>query len=436
MDKTLLNVLEFLKEGHNPIPEHLWRDIENVVQKIYIPIIKVGSERPCEVSDFEKYLPDLERRLKNILIVLTEIERKFGVDEKILSKQRAVSILLLCGEHACQDKWTTNNTIQLCEDLLQIVYRFWHCSSLSELLNGAKYEALFTPALLALRPKLLKNTWKTFPAAVSCYRWLLFNVKSPHLGQHLASVVPTALIILDDFVPENKVLGIRCLQHITDNVTRAELGWHGHGEVIYKSLEPLIYERDASIIEPLISCLIVVLDKVDGGYIKEQTNYEWNRYDEVLDRLLQKMELEDRLALRLAYVKSLPSLVETASLRMCRWSNRFLRICARYLEVAGFSEHGEAPHVLEAVRAFVIHCWPLVPHHAPAMLHMLLRLLYDMTEVENTSVCHLIEECLTLVVKIAPSECQIVCKDITTHTRFNALFAAVVDRVFPSVQIT
>ena len=59
-----------------------------------------------------------------------------------------------------------------------------------------------------------------------------------------------------------------CLQ------TRTELGWHGHGNVIYKTLEPLLYDRDASIIEALVPCLVVVLGKVDGGYVKDQTNYE------------------------------------------------------------------------------------------------------------------------------------------------------------------
>ncbi|KAJ9574524.1 hypothetical protein L9F63_008297, partial [Diploptera punctata] len=344
--EALLHVVQFLNEGHYSLPGHLWLDIENVVQKTFIPLIKIGTERPCEASDFEKYLPDIELKLKNLVITFAEIEKKCGVD-KVFPKNLAVNILLLCGEHASQDSWTSDKTIQLCEDLLEILYKFWHCSSVSELLTGAEYEALLSPALLALRPKLLKNTWKTFPAAISCYHWLLFHIKSPHLGPHLTSVVPTALIILDDFVPENKILGIRCLQHITDNATRTELGWYGHGDVIYKSLERLIYERDAIIIEPLISCLIVVLNKLDGGYIKDQNNYEWSRYDEILDKLLQQMELEDRLALRMAYVKHLPALVQASGLRMCRWSNKFLKVCSRYLEVAGFSEQREAPYVLQ-----------------------------------------------------------------------------------------
>jgi hypothetical protein len=56
--------------------------------------------------------------------------------------------------------------------------------------------------------------------------------------------------------------------------TRTELGWSGHGDVIYKALEPLLYQREAAIIQPLVSCLITVLGKVEGGYIKDEANYK------------------------------------------------------------------------------------------------------------------------------------------------------------------
>lgn len=56
--------------------------------------------------------------------------------------------------------------------------------------------------------------------------------------------------------------------------TRTELGWNGHGDVIYTALEPLLYQREAAIIQPLVSCLITVLGKVVGGYIRDEPNYQ------------------------------------------------------------------------------------------------------------------------------------------------------------------
>jgi hypothetical protein len=75
------------------------------------------------------------------------------------------------------------------------------------------------------------------------------------------------------------------------------------------------------------------------------------------------MELEDRLALRLAYIKSLPPLLEAAGLRMCRWSKRLLRVCGRYFEVAGYSEQEEASHAI-LVRELMLIVSKVKTHHA------------------------------------------------------------------------
>lgn len=56
--------------------------------------------------------------------------------------------------------------------------------------------------------------------------------------------------------------------------TQTELGWNGHGDVIYKALEPLLYQREAAVVQPLVTCLISVLSKVEGGYIKDETIYQ------------------------------------------------------------------------------------------------------------------------------------------------------------------
>lgn len=445
-DTILFDTLEFLRKGGNEIPEQIWENVENAILKTYVPQMTIGNERPCEESDFKKYLLSIGSRLKSLALIFEQIVKNLGCEEphtiKGISKSRAVYLLLLCGEHMVADKWTTKETFKYSEELISHLCKLWQCKTILQLLIGDEYKhvGLFSAALLYLRPKLLKDTWKTYPAAVSCYQWLLFQIKSPHLSPHLSSVLPTALIILDDFVLDNRICGIKCLNHITDNVTRTELGWNGHGDVIYNALEPLLYQREAAIVEPLVSCLITVLGKVEGGYIRDEPNYKWSKYDDVLEKLLQTMEPEDRLALRLAYITSLPPLLEAAGLRMCRWSKRLLRVCGHYLEVAGYSQKEEAQHAILAVQVFIRHCWPLVPAHAQTLLEMLLRLLCDVTYKEETTgreldaeeqhAVNLIEECLMLIVTVAPEETKMLCSDIRSRARFNQTFAKVIDRVF------
>jgi hypothetical protein len=81
-----------------------------------------------------------------------------------------------------------------------------------------------------------------------------------------------------------------------------------------------------------------------------------------------------------------------------------------------------------------------VPAHAETLLEMLFRLLCDITYKEETMgreldaeeqhAVNLIEECLMLIVTVAPEESKILCSDIRSRARFNQTFAKVIDRVF------
>jgi len=63
-------------------------------------------------------------------------------------------------------------------DSLEIIASRHKCNSVSELfVNGTQSQQLINSLLLSLRPKLLKDTWRKYPAAVQCYQWILLQVK-------------------------------------------------------------------------------------------------------------------------------------------------------------------------------------------------------------------------------------------------------------------
>jgi hypothetical protein len=184
-DTVLLDTLEILRKSGNKIPEQVWGNVENAILDAFLPQMTVGNERPCEKLDFKEYLLNIGSKLKAITLIFQQIVKNLGCDEfhssKRISKNHAVYLLLLCGEHSIDDKWTTEETIKYSEELLSLLCKLWNCKSISLMLIGdesrQEYFGLFSAALLSLRPKLQKNTWKTYPAAVSCYQWLLFQVK-------------------------------------------------------------------------------------------------------------------------------------------------------------------------------------------------------------------------------------------------------------------
>lgn len=184
-DTVLLDTLEILRKSGNKIPEQVWETVEDAILGAFVPQMTVGNERPCEESDFKQYLLNIGSKLKAIALIFQQIVQNLGCDEfhsnKQISKNHAVHLLILCGEHSIDDKWTTKETIKYSEELLSLLCKLWCCKSVSLMLIGdesrQEYFGLFSVALLSLRPKLEKNTWKTYPAAVSCYQWLLFQVK-------------------------------------------------------------------------------------------------------------------------------------------------------------------------------------------------------------------------------------------------------------------
>lgn len=64
----------------------------------------------------------------------------------------------------------------------------------------------------------MNGAWKCYPGAVSVYEWVLHILKQPSLSDHLQLVFPTALLLVDDFSIENRVLGLKCMQHIINNM--------------------------------------------------------------------------------------------------------------------------------------------------------------------------------------------------------------------------
>lgn len=182
-DTVLFETLEFVRKDCNEIPKQIWEHVENEVLKTYVPQMTIGNERPCEESDYKKYLLSIGSRLKSLALILEQIVKILGCEEshtgKGISKNCAVYLLLLCGEHMVADKWTTEETIKYSEEIISHLCKLWQCKTILQLLidDESKHVGLFSAALLYLRPKLLKNTWKTYPAAVSCYQWLLFQIK-------------------------------------------------------------------------------------------------------------------------------------------------------------------------------------------------------------------------------------------------------------------
>lgn len=56
-----------------------------------------------------------------------------------------------------------------------------------------------------------------------CLYQCLHFFQSPHLSAYIDTVLPTALIILDDHVFHNRITGMQCIEHIVNNVVSQDI---------------------------------------------------------------------------------------------------------------------------------------------------------------------------------------------------------------------
>lgn len=176
----LLKELETLRISGNFGDQNSWRPCIDLIQKSFVPQKMIGETRPCEEKDFKEYRLVVERNLNNIRFMLQHILNSWkehlplNNDSIAVTKTFSMNLLLLIGEHSEKNLWNTAECVNISKELMANFCQLWVCQSVSIFfLENENFNKL----LLMLRPKLLKDTWKTYPAAVACYKWILHEVE-------------------------------------------------------------------------------------------------------------------------------------------------------------------------------------------------------------------------------------------------------------------
>lgn len=173
---NLLKELEALKIRSDFSEDNSWTLCIDLIQKSFAPQRTVGMERPCEEKDFKEYRLVVDRNLRNVRSMLQHILNTYR--EKHMQLHNAtgmirlfgMNLLLLIGEHSEKNIWNTAECVSISKELLTDFCDLYAYQSISQFLSEQEN---LSNLLLMLRPKLLKDTWKTYPSAVACYRWIL-----------------------------------------------------------------------------------------------------------------------------------------------------------------------------------------------------------------------------------------------------------------------
>lgn len=421
--------IEFLSTIHLSanFSQSSWASLCKVIKASLLPEQPYGEDRPAEKSDFESFREKVVIRLRSVWNFVSQFVSL--APRRSFDRDFLVWTLILCGEHHSADYWTTDESCKLAALCVQALCTFHDCSSISQLLLGRSQDLSpsFKQALVILRPKLLQSTWRKHPGAIASYKWLLTQLCSPNLSEYLDIVSPTALIIIDDHDVNRRLLGLQCLSHIINNVARTELCQRGLHHVFYRTLEPLLWQRTASQIEPVVSCMVNLLCLTERGYTRSCEPGMWDLFDDTLSTLLDKMAFEDQIPLRLAYIKSLEHLISAMGHPVIRWSKPLLVVFDEYLHKDSFDTR---KHALEAMRTYLSLSTPRLIENGDSIMYMLLRTCQDLSSEGSTRYeVEVLKDCARIIRLSVPDKFRDTIEDLknlscngTLHEIFVTVF--------------
>ncbi|XP_012289042.1 TELO2-interacting protein 2 [Orussus abietinus] len=401
----LLRELEALKITGNIKDEALWTKSIQLIEKTFVPQKSCELNRSYEEKDFREYRLEVDRNLRNVRSILQHVLHNWNTCntraalEDLKFKTFCVDLIILIGEQSEKSLWNSAESVSIANELAADVCNLLGCENLSQALTGQ--DDKLTAALLTLRPKLLKDTWKTYPAAVTCYKWMLYQVEVPILSNYLNAIIPTALIIFDDYELQNRVKGLesihRILQHCS--TTRILIDT-GYAEVLFSALEKLTHQREVAYVVPLYSCLAMLLAIMEF-YDNSTNTFSWSKRDNILCTLLDNMECEQRFELRHAYMLSLPQLL--THIGCAKWCDKLIRILSEYCE--HHTDLRTLKATLETAKVILLMFHPRVPAHCNALYSTFLRLHFDLTEtpVLDSEITQTLEECVFMLYKLTPT---------------------------------
>lgn len=399
-----------------------------------VPAMK-NKEHYCYAKDDFVGVPDMASTLLSIYNIMFENFHNEIMNEVIggFLSNIAPDLMYLVLEHIKENLWTSQMSRVMSQNLLKLIKTYYKCESNGELLIANRNlmnvdpalriteKSILTSMLKLLGPKLTKEGWTMFPSAKCVFQWCLFNTRYPDFYDYLERFLPPSLNFVDDFIMENRVIGVQCLQHIMENVSPEQLRWYGHADVIYQAVKHQLHTNEAELNEvsfPAILSILQIVEKMQTS-MEQQPYRNTAKHDEIIHIILLNAECESKIVLRQIVTKFLGDFVDVMGLASVKHLHRILKLVESYLEV--YDGQGEITrmNVLDLLERVVKNTWPRIPSYTEMIIRMLLKFLCSIaiqdsqrTETQKSLLVDKISTCLKLLKIIDGEKCEALLKSL------------------------
>jgi hypothetical protein len=343
----------------------------------------------------------------------TEILRNFKLS--VLNKV-ACELMITCLQQIGDQTWILDSCKKIAVEILESLTVICGSRGVVDLLCGndsvvddpAEHGCLFPSGLLGNileNMKMFMATYKLsdYPVAIHVLVWSITNVKHPYLGEHISMMLPPLLILVDDYRIQNRLIGIRTLSHVIENINATELCWYGRADIIYNALHHRIRTNEPQVMQVLQPCLLKIIQVLEPSPKKAIANHKTNKCDENLQIILTAMEYESKILMRRAYSSNLALFVIHMGISIVKHFKHMLRVVFGYLGIGDGKTEAWRLAMLNILKCVIVNAWPRVPVHADDMLKCLMKLIIDvsMSSIAPVEVKNLmfekIKECLVML---------------------------------------
>lgn len=153
-----------------------YNELLYILQSSTLPEQSFRFDQHYEVDVFKEYVTEVQSNISKSITILSSSDFE-GFQNASLRKNIVINTVFLCGEHSENNIWTSTESINLSNLLLKELLNKCNCATLLDLLVQFNCESFISE----LRFKLNKTSWKNYPAAVSCFKWILTSIKVKYI---------------------------------------------------------------------------------------------------------------------------------------------------------------------------------------------------------------------------------------------------------------
>ncbi|XP_075971428.1 uncharacterized protein LOC142973523 [Anticarsia gemmatalis] len=290
-------------------------------------------------------------------------------------------ILILYLELLSKGPWNTEDIISSdYTGKLNRTFKNKYDITLDGILQCDKINAqeVFDKCIKDLHKNMTTDDFKKHPSLIEVYCLLVKDVKAYNIKLNPVTVLPVALLLIDDYVPANKIKGLKSCTAILQCLNIEDFTIGNYYDVVYSSLKKNIVEKDKVVTQELFNCFKEFLNLVPP-------DIKTNKLDDIFSEIVDQLYTESNLYRKADCFDFLTYVIEMHGIH-CVKKKVFKQIICDNLDICSDDGVYEIllQHVLECLQTWVKYCWCVWKLSADhKMLSSLFKILY-LTKKEST----------------------------------------------------